>query len=118
MVQFSVSLADYKLDFCLCFGCRHFKPLIPLLSIATENPSVASFEDQAIVISGESGAGKTESAKFLLSYVAECVKGQARRIAEASVSMTRFCRDVQHDWTGHPVSYQKVIQPLLMFSLS
>lgn len=39
-------------------------------------------KDQAILISGESGAGKTESAKLVLSFVAEALRGKHGGIEE------------------------------------
>lgn len=43
--------------------------------------------DQAILISGESGAGKTESAKLVLSYVAEILRGKHGGIEEKILRM-------------------------------
>ncbi|CAJ1399737.1 unnamed protein product [Effrenium voratum] len=57
-----------------------------IFSIAADSVSnlQTSSRDQAIVINGESGAGKTESAKLIMSFIAEATKPDG---AEPSQSM-------------------------------
>ena len=50
-------------------------PHLYLLAAETYQNLLTDFKNQSFIISGESGAGKTESTKIILSYLTKCSTG-------------------------------------------
>jgi myosin heavy subunit len=59
-------------------GGRHQPPHIFAIADNSYRNLLADFKDQAVVISGESGAGKTETMKLVLQFLAD-VSGRAQK---------------------------------------
>lgn len=63
-------------------SCTHLPPHIYALVDQTYNTMVRDNRSQSILISGESGAGKTEAMKICLTFIAEvCTRRSHRRLA-------------------------------------
>jgi len=86
-----ISVNPFKNTGCVGKGIRakykggsrtHLPPHIYALVDQTYNTMVRDNRSQSILISGESGAGKTEAMKICLTFIAEvCTRRSHRRLA-------------------------------------